>query len=434
MLDILTFFGRLHPVVVHLPIGFLLLAVLLDLTAWNPRFHYLRQAVPFVLFLGLLSAVAACLFGYLLSLTGDYDTVLLNRHKVSGIALAVGAGALLWIRIRMSTFSPQIFSGMLIAMMALVTYSGHQGGNLTHGSDYLSMQALFEEKREKPVSVSAALLFEDVVHPVLRQKCGQCHGSGKMKGKFSVANHAKLMDGGKSGPAVVPGKLAESELFRRITLDPGHKEFMPTDGKTPLTADETGLIAYWIEQAHAEPTQSMEALQANDTLLMQVARVLGLDNGPAKVSASDNANEYGHIPETLDITLVESLRNKGLNVRLNLQQPVVLDVTLPDHSGLKAEDFREELLHVGHHVVWLNLSDNDFKDEDLTFLKDLPNLEKLRLENNPLTDGIADYLQNMQYLEALNLNATAVTAAGISKLRKNPKLERIYSWNPKGRD
>src|SRR5690606_20613056 len=163
MLDILTFFGRLHPVVVHLPIGFLLLAVLLDLAAWNPRFHYLRQAVPFVLFLGFVSAVGACLFGYLLSLTGDYDAVLLNRHKISGIILAVGAGILLWIRIRISSFSPRIFSGLLVGMMVLITYSGHQGGNLTHGSDYLSLQILFEEKREKPASASAALLFEDVV-------------------------------------------------------------------------------------------------------------------------------------------------------------------------------------------------------------------------------------------------------------------------------
>jgi len=429
MLDIVTFFGRLHPVVVHLPIGFLLLAVLLDLAAWKARFQHLRQAVPFVLFLGFLSAVVACLFGYLLSLTGDYNDVLLNRHKVSGIALAVGAGILLWIRIRINNFSLRIFSGLLVGLMVLISYSGHQGGNLTHGSDYLSLETLFQEAREKPESASAALLFEDVVHPLLKQKCGQCHGPGKMKGEFSLASHGELMDGGKSGPAVVPGKLAESELFRRITLDPAHKEFMPTDGKPPLTAEETNLIAYWIE-AKAETGQSMEALQANDTLLMQVAGVLGLENGPAKLLTPDNTNEYGHIPQTLDLALVEALRNKGLNVRLNLQQPVVLDVTLPDHSGLKAEDFREELLHVGHHIVWLNLSDNDFNDEDLAFLKDLPNLEKLRLENNPLTDGIADYLENMPYLEALNLNATAVTAAGISKLKKNPKLERIYNWNP----
>jgi len=426
MSDFLTFLGRLHPIVVHLPIGFLLLAVLLDLAAWRARFHYLRQAVPFVLFVGFLSAVVACLFGYLLSLTGDYDEVLLNRHKVSGIALAVGAGILLYIRIRINTFSPRIFSGLLIGMTALIIYSGHQGGNLTHGSDYLSLQTLHQEEREKPVSASAALLFEDVVHPILKQKCGQCHGPGKKKGELSLASHAELMEGGKSGPAVVPGKLAESELFRRITLDPAHKEFMPTDGKTPLTADETNLIAYWIAQAQAETAKSMEVLEANDTLLMQVASVLGLDKGPAGLPTLGNTNEYGHIPETLDIALVEALRNKGLNVRLNLQKPVVLDVTLPDHSGLKAEDFREELLRVGNHVVWLNLSDNNFKDEDLAFLKDLPNLEKLRLENNPLTDRIADYLENMPYLEALNLNATAVTAAGISKLRKNPKLERIY--------
>lgn len=430
MLDILTFSGRLHPVVVHLPIGFLLLAVLLDLVAWNVRFRYLRQAVPFVLFIGFLSAVIACLFGYLLSLSGDYDLALLDRHKLSGIALAVCSGILLGVRTRMRTFSPRIFSGLLVGMLLLLSYSGHQGGNLTHGSDYLSLQTLFEEKREKPVSASAAFLYEDVVQPLLQQKCGQCHGPGKRKGELSLANYAELMDGGKSGPAVVPGKLVESELFRRITLDPAHEEYMPTDGKPPLTEDETGLIAYWITQAGAKTGQSMEVLQANDTLLMQVAEVLGLDNGPSRSAKASSGSDYRHIPETLDMALVEALRNKGLNVRLNLRQPVVLDVTLPDESGLKATDFQQELLAVRNHVVWLNLSDNHFTDEDLAILAELPNLEKLRIENNPVTDGIVPHLQNLQYLTSLNLNATLVTPAAISVLKKNPKLERVFHWQP----
>ncbi len=430
MLDFLIFSGRLHPVVVHLPIGFLTLAVLLDLAAWKARFQHLRHAVPFVLLIGFISAVVACLLGYLLSLSGDYDAVLLNRHKVSGIALAGCAGILLLIRTRITRFSPRLFSGLLVGMVVLISYSGHQGGSLTHGSDYLSMQTLFEEKREKPASASVALLYEDVVHPVLQQKCGQCHRSDKRKGEFSLSSHAELVAGGKSGPAVVPGKLAESELYRRITLDPAHEEFMPTDGKPPLTEDETVLIAYWIEQAGAATSKSMEALHANDTLLMQVASVSGLESGLASSATSGNGDDYKHIPPSLDMALVEALRNKGLNVRINLHQPIVLDVTLPDHSGLKVADFQKELLGVAPHIVWLNLSDNDFTDDDLAFLKDLPNLEKLRLENNPLTDGIADHLKNMPHLEALNLNATQVTAAGISRLKENPKLARIFTWNP----
>ena len=432
MLDFLIFSGRLHPVVVHLPIGFLILAVLLDLVAWKTRFRHLRPAVPFVLFIGFISAVVACLLGYFLSLSGNYDAVLLNRHKVTGIALAVCAGILLLIRTRIASFSPRVFSGLLVGMLALISYSGHQGGSLTHGSDYLSTQILFEEEREKPASPLVALLYEDVVHPVLKQKCGQCHRPSKMKGEFSLSTHAELMAGGESGRAVVPGNLAESELYRRITLDPSHEEFMPTDGKPPLTEDETALIAYWIEHAGAEPGKSMEALHANDTLLMQVASVLSLEGGLASSSTSGNGNDYKHIPPSLDMALVEALRNKGLNVRINLHQPVVLDVTLPDHSGLKAVDFQKELMDVGYHIVWLNLSDNDFTDNDLAFLKDLPHLEKLRLENNPLTDRIADYLKNMPHLEALNLNATQVTAAGITKLKENPKLARIYTWNPGG--
>ncbi len=46
--------------------------------------------------------------------------------------------------------------------------------------------------------------------------------------------------------------LSESELYRRITLDPGHEDFMPTDGKTPLTKSETEMIRWWIENADAQ--------------------------------------------------------------------------------------------------------------------------------------------------------------------------------------
>ena len=63
------FVGRLHPLAVHLPIGFLLLAVTLEGGAlWRPL-RRLRHAVPFVLVLGAASAVIAVLAGYLLAAT-----------------------------------------------------------------------------------------------------------------------------------------------------------------------------------------------------------------------------------------------------------------------------------------------------------------------------------------------------------------------------
>jgi uncharacterized membrane protein len=82
--DILTFSGRMHPLIVHLPIGFLLLAMVFDGVSYLKKYENLNNAVPFALLLGFLSAVIACVLGYILSLSGEYDLQTLNHHKVSG--------------------------------------------------------------------------------------------------------------------------------------------------------------------------------------------------------------------------------------------------------------------------------------------------------------------------------------------------------------
>jgi hypothetical protein len=52
----------------------------------------------------------------------------------------------------------------------------------------------------------------------------------------------------------------------------------------------------------------------------------------------------------------------------------------------------------------------------------------LRLEKNPVTDGISYQLAGLQHLEALNLNETKITRACMEKLRALPNLKRVYTW------
>ena len=94
LLDITTFLGHLHPLMVHLPIGFLILAVLFELLSYFKKYGYLHSAVPFTLLLGFIASVVAGVFGYLLSLTGDYDLEKLNNHMIAGIAVAIISGLL----------------------------------------------------------------------------------------------------------------------------------------------------------------------------------------------------------------------------------------------------------------------------------------------------------------------------------------------------
>jgi uncharacterized membrane protein len=434
LLDIATFLGRLHPLVVHLPIGFLLLAAIFDLLSYAEKLKHLDQAVVVILLFGFLSAVVACIFGYLLSLSGEYDYTTLSNHKISGIALAVLSGILYLMSTRSFRkyvrSAPSIVSFSFSLLVILMVYAGHQGSSLTHGSEYLALTTLNEQKREKPASVEEALIFDDVIQPMLQKRCAQCHNAGKLKGKLSVKTLADLIKGGKTGPSIVAGNLEQSELYRRITLDPEHKEFMPKEGKTPLTKNETEIIRWWIEKAMAVDGKKLAELADHESIEPNVASFLGMPGAEIvqETSFTPLPDVNPDIPLTLNSALIENLRNKGLMVRLMLHKPVMLDVTLPAKSGIKMNTIKEELKAVAPHIVWLNVSDNGLTEKDLDFLHLCVNVEKMRLEKNPITDGITEQLVELPHLEVVNLNETGVSDDGMDKLKKTGTIKRLYFW------
>src|SRR5437879_11958785 len=85
------------------------------------------------------------------------------------------------------------------------------------------------EKKHTPTSnavgispVSAGMVsvtfFASRVAPILHDKCFQCHGPQKKKGKLRLDTFENVMRGGKDGVIVKPGDPSGSEIFRRITL------------------------------------------------------------------------------------------------------------------------------------------------------------------------------------------------------------------------
>jgi len=437
LLDINTLIGHLHPVVVHLPIGFLTLAILFELLSYFKKFEQLKIAIPFTLLVGFITAVISCVFGYILSLNGEYKYSEINNHKIAGITLAVASGILFITTIdavkKIFSIHRLLFSSLCVVVFLLMIFTGHQGGSLTHGSDYLSVNVISEPLRKKPSSVGEALLFEDVVHPILIQRCGQCHREGKMKGQFSVQSLETLLKGGKTRSAVVAGSLSKSELYNRITIDPSNEKYMPADGKTPLTKTEKEIIIWWIEKGMATKGKKIVELKNTQEIQNKVASYLGLASAQ---NLSDTANIENNkinpeIPNAINLALIDSLRNKGVNVRIMLHQPVMLDITIPPGFGSAINSINSNLKSIAKNVICLNVSNNELTDNELDFLSSMSNLEKLRLEKNPITDKIIDQLAGLKHLEALNLNETNLTEAGIQKLKQLPGLKRVYQWNVK---
>ena len=99
---------------------------------------------------------------------------------------------------------------------------------------------------ESPPAVSRAVDFQKDVVPILQASCVTCHTSGKTEADLSIETKEKLLEGGASEPAIVPGKGAESLMIQLVAgMDPDR--VMPQKGKR-LTAEQIGVLRAWVDQ------------------------------------------------------------------------------------------------------------------------------------------------------------------------------------------
>src|SRR5437016_837921 len=116
-----------------------------------------------------------------------------------------------------------------------------------------------EEKKDPPPIAVVAIdhkepvVFEKEIEPILINKCAHCHSSStKKEGRLDLGGYDTMMRGGKSGPAIVPGKSADSLLCKLAgkTMKP----LMPPKGEDPLTPQELALIKLWVDQGAKPPS------------------------------------------------------------------------------------------------------------------------------------------------------------------------------------
>ena len=257
-------FGRLHPLIVHFPVGLLCVALLLEVIAWHRKSNDLRAGIYAVVWIGAGGAVLAAIFGLLLAYQEDYGGSTLDLHQWMGIATAVLAVSTAFALRRARLV---VYRSLLLFTVLGVTLAGHYGASLTHGDDYLT-SVLPWSKSEFPSSsgeFNFALTssgqplvgqqIEDLnleVRTIFAHNCYKCHSETKTKGELRLDTKELAMQGGEGGPVIVPGKPEESELMRRITLPRGHEEAMPSKEKS-LTDKEIAIIKFWIEQGAPWP-------------------------------------------------------------------------------------------------------------------------------------------------------------------------------------
>jgi hypothetical protein len=105
--------------------------------------------------------------------------------------------------------------------------------------------------------------FEQRIRPVLAGECYACHGAEKQKGGLRLDHRDALRQGGDSGPALVPGKPAESLLLRVLRHEVDDLK-MPKDG---AKLDDATLrdFASWIAQGAPDPRDQPPAAASAST-------------------------------------------------------------------------------------------------------------------------------------------------------------------------
>lgn len=275
------FLAPFHSVVLHFPIGFLTAAFLLEIYCLFRPSTELRRVTLLIVWLSLLSGIASAALGLLRADAGDYNIQALQMHRLFG--LAVPGITLVTLIFQHLSFRNQThrgwnfgYRGLLCSTMALLMIAGHMGGNLTHGSGYLTQNApgfvrdlLEEETAAAPEATTAELdekqkFYVEKVQPIFTSKCVSCHGSEKQKGGYRLDLPELALKTGKSGqPAIVPGDPTESQLVRRILLPQQSDDAMPPEGKQPLAMDEIATILDWIKAGAAIPSSIANTVTTN---------------------------------------------------------------------------------------------------------------------------------------------------------------------------
>jgi uncharacterized membrane protein len=446
--ELLLFFGRFHPLLVHLPIGFLLVAFLMEGFALAKRFAALRQATGFVLFLAAGSSVLAALFGYFLSLSGGYDEDLLAKHQWLGLGVAALSVVAYWANLRRNKW---IYLPSLTAGCVVLTLAGHFGGELTHGSTYLTeympapMRSLvgLPPKAEGMATVSApadpkqAVVFAHVVQPILKNKCENCHNANKQKGALRMDSYEHLAKGGEHGNIFVKGKSAESEMIKRCLLPEDNDDHMPPKGKPQLTKEELAILAWWIDQG-GSADQKLADLPKTAEVETALKTVGFGPSGTAGTSApvARESEVYQKTLPTPSEEALQKLQALGILALPIAQGSHLLRIQagatpLKGSGGVFANQHLALLAPLAANIVWLDLANTQVTDQGLAQIAALPNLVRLHLQKTAITDAGLAQLTKLAYLEYLNLYGTAVTDAGIGQLAPLKNLHALYLWQTK---
>src|SRR5688572_6888670 len=160
-------------------------------------------------------------------------------------------------------------------------------------------------KDVQPISIadikrSDAVDFEREILPILKNNCLACHNQTKAKADLILETPQTILKGGESGPAVRPGKSAES-LLLKVAAHQDKPAMPPRENKVAaanLTPEQLGLLKLWIDQGAKGEVRALAPLewQAVPDMLNPIFAVALSQDGQLAACSRGNQIFVYHVP------------------------------------------------------------------------------------------------------------------------------------------
>lgn len=426
-------FGRLHPMMLHIPIGVLIGLGIVELVNLK---RGLAPASKWFLCIGAIGAIVVAWSGWVLHHEDSYaNSFVLRWHERLGIATAVGATLCTSLRFMNHT---KLYRITLFLTLGIMIPAGHFGSEMTHGKGFLLEP--FEENVEtyepmqapsSEVDTPTMASYERNIAPMLEARCMKCHGPRKSKGDLRLDSIDAILAGGENG-AIIQFAIAadgsrgeisveESEIYRRLLLPIEHDDHMPPESKTQLNAVEVELLQLWL--AAGAPFENDFAL--GDGVELPSTPVADADD----ITLEDVSEQVEQAVDPAYLSAIEKLRANLVHVQPIEPGSLLLWVDFAAVAENTDDTMVQDLLFpLAESISELSLARSLLTNDSLEFLAGMPNLTKLSLGQTTVDDSGLALFAGHPKLQQLRVQQTQITVNSFSVFQNLPALTGLWIW------
>lgn len=415
--------SAIHRALVHLPIGFFLLVLLVEWVAWRQnKIRKNNSASPANArqWLGWMwmalagSSIIALISGTLLQNSGYYAGETFTLHRLTAYAFTI-LSCLVGINHQYRVFGDKISLLLKIIMVPLVMLAGHAGGELSAGPELL---AIVPEPELPSLSTEDTVqIYPHLIQSIFETKCIRCHHQGNARGGVSMDSPAALLTDSLGDPVIYPGDLERSLGYQRMILSPWDHRVMPPSGP-PLTYHEKRLVEWWIME-NAPFEASLADLNLPEDILHLLQNTFDY--------RTQNRAFYEKVKAApIDSNAWRAVAAAGWNISRLAQHNHFLDVHRKGRLDSLSLDDWHALEPIAANIVWLDLSNQTVPAAAFNLIGEMPNLYRLQLQNTNTRDGDLKSLMGLEHLHTLNLFGSPITDESIPYLIEMPAMQRLF--------